>query len=62
MDLSRKAHDLGMDVVDDNQDPHANELMKLVVEEGSISELFSLKSHWTTDYFSLSNYTSSDMY
>ena len=32
LDLSRKAHDLGMDVVDDNQDPHANELMKLVVD------------------------------
>ena len=42
--LSRKAHDLGIDVVDDNQDPHADELTKLVVKEGSISDLFSLKS------------------
>ena len=36
LDLSRKAHDLGIDIVDDNKYPHAHELTQLIVEEESI--------------------------
>ena len=61
LDLSCKAHDLGIDVVDDNQDPQADELTKLEVEEGSIPYPFSLKSDWRTDFSSLSNHTWGDM-
>ena len=64
LDLSRKAHELGIiDVVDDtNEDPHADVLTKLEVEEGNIPDPFSLKSDWSTDFSSLSNYTWGDMY
>ena len=43
LDLSRKAYDLGTDIEDDNQDPHADELTNLVVEEGSLPDPFSPK-------------------
>ena len=61
LDLSVKAHELAIEIIDERVDQMGIS-EKLVTDDETIPDPYSLKSDWTTDFSSFSNYTWGDMY
>ena len=62
LELCCKAHELGIEVQDDEETSESNIAQKLMTADGQLPQPYSLKSDWTTDFSSLPNYTWGDMY
>ena len=62
LELCCKAHELGIEVQDDEETSKSNIAQKLMTADGQLPQPYSLKSDWTTDFSSLPNYTWGDMY
>ena len=61
LDLCGNAHELATESIDEQVDQ--NDISaKLITDEGTIPDPYSLHSDWTTDFSLLSNYTWGDMY
>ena len=56
LDLCGKAHELAIDIIDEQVD-QKDISAKLVTYEGTIPDPYSLHSDWTTVFSLLSNYT-----
>ena len=61
LDLSIKAHELAIETIDEQGDQMGISA-KLVTDDGTVPDPYSLKSDWTTDFSSFPNYTLADMY
>ena len=61
LDLSVKAHELAIETIDEQGD-QIGISAKLVTDDGTVPDPYSLKSDWTTDFSSFPNYTWGDMY
>ena len=61
MDLCGKAHNLAIEIIDEQVDQ--NDISaKLLTEKGNIPDPYSLHSDWTTDFSLLTNCTWGYMY